>query len=391
MANGLNENSVSAWFRATLAVVNISSVLASVGIAFIFSGASARFLAFIFGASSLFVLQTLAADGTWVRRYIDHSSWFRSSWREWRSRDENPSSFWFHVFGGHLVPIFLLFISGRNSHASTLYSGLAAGTLQIYFLTSFLMSVLVAAIWYLLPMNWAVRFPSFAFIVHRDFFLYGFFALSVRVAKADGHISAQEITQLQNFMDDTLELSTRERNFARNVFAYTKSSSQSTYDIAKLCRRRYRSNPEVLATMIDLLLWLALAQNKKYSAELEAVQHISDIFGISESRFKKLRSDNLRQAGLESDEATQNDGSSKNQGKPKQEQTHIPHPYRVLESKPEDSWEAIKANYYRLLKQNHPDRLASRGVPKAALERAKRRTQEIVQAYNELKQLRGKK
>ncbi len=63
--------------------------------------------------------------------------------------------------------------------------------------------------------------------------------------------------------------------------------------------------------------------------------------------------------------------------------------YRELESKPEDSFESIKKNYRRLMKEHHYDSLVSKALPKEMLEFSQEKTKRLNEAYAAIKEQRG--
>lgn len=64
--------------------------------------------------------------------------------------------------------------------------------------------------------------------------------------------------------------------------------------------------------------------------------------------------------------------------------------YEILNSKPTDDWERIKANYKELVKEYHYDKLISKNLPKDLLEYSEKRLKEINEAYDHLKKLKNK-
>ncbi len=59
--------------------------------------------------------------------------------------------------------------------------------------------------------------------------------------------------------------------------------------------------------------------------------------------------------------------------------------YEILESKKTDSVETIKINYKRLVKDFHPDKISSKDLPKAFVDFAHQRFNEIQDAYEYIK------
>jgi len=63
--------------------------------------------------------------------------------------------------------------------------------------------------------------------------------------------------------------------------------------------------------------------------------------------------------------------------------------YETLESSKTDSFEMIKKNYRRLMKEYHYDSLVSQGLSEAEIKAAESKSQEINEAYSYIKKLRG--
>jgi len=63
--------------------------------------------------------------------------------------------------------------------------------------------------------------------------------------------------------------------------------------------------------------------------------------------------------------------------------------YKVLGVSPQDSDDDIKKVYRKLMSENHPDKLAGRGLPESMREMAEERTREITHAYDVIKDARS--
>jgi DnaJ like chaperone protein len=63
--------------------------------------------------------------------------------------------------------------------------------------------------------------------------------------------------------------------------------------------------------------------------------------------------------------------------------------YRVLETPPTASNDAIVKAYRRQLSRHHPDKLKANGLPESMIEHAKQRTQQIIEAYELIRERRG--
>ena len=63
--------------------------------------------------------------------------------------------------------------------------------------------------------------------------------------------------------------------------------------------------------------------------------------------------------------------------------------YEELESSPNDSFDIIKKNYRRLMKEYHYDSLISKGLPQDMLDYSEEKTKKLNEAYGAIKEVRG--
>ena len=80
-----------------------------------------------------------------------------------------------------------------------------------------------------------------------------------------------------------------------------------------------------------------------------------------------------------------------NQRPPNFGQSHstVNNHYEILESQPTDSMDVIKKNYRRLVKEYHYDSIASKDLPEDMIKFAQKKTQDLNEAYNAIKEARG--
>jgi len=63
--------------------------------------------------------------------------------------------------------------------------------------------------------------------------------------------------------------------------------------------------------------------------------------------------------------------------------------YEELESSSSDSFDVIKKNYRRLMKEHHYDSLISKGLPQDMLDFSQEKTKRLNEAYTAIKEVRG--
>jgi DnaJ like chaperone protein len=71
------------------------------------------------------------------------------------------------------------------------------------------------------------------------------------------------------------------------------------------------------------------------------------------------------------------------------QQSQLDDAYRVLGVSSSVSDAELKKAYRKLMSENHPDKLAGRGLPESMREMAEERTREISHAYDIIKQARS--
>ena len=96
---------------------------------------------------------------------------------------------------------------------------------------------------------------------------------------------------------------------------------------------------------------------------------------LSGKNYKYYRSYKYKQQDYSQNSYSNNDFSFNN----------IDRYYEILESSKNDSFEVIKKNYRRLIKEYHYDSIASKGLPEDMLQFAKEKTQELNEAYDAVK------
>ena len=63
--------------------------------------------------------------------------------------------------------------------------------------------------------------------------------------------------------------------------------------------------------------------------------------------------------------------------------------YKALEAAASDSDQDIVKAYRRQLSRHHPDKLKANGLPESMIEHAKQRTQQIIEAYELIRERRA--
>jgi len=187
-------------------------------------------------------------------------------------------------------------------------------------------------------------------------------SLAAKMAKADGHVTNDEIKAFDSFLSFDLGLSVEERQTIAKLFNQAKDSPEDAGAIARQFAQLIGFKPDVLQMMMELLFKIALADGQVHKNEEAYLQQIAAIFGLNPTAYQQIRALYIKE----------ND-----------------HAYQILGIKRSASDLEIKKAYHRLVKENHPDKLQARGVPEDFLKIAQEKMAEINQAYTDICKERG--
>lgn len=197
-------------------------------------------------------------------------------------------------------------------------------------------------------------------------FLDSTFAVMGALCKADGAVSRDEIKAAEALFE-RLHLSPEQRESAKEAFERGKAPNfaldAEVRKLARLCRGR----GPMLQTFLQLQLTAIAANGVVDPAEHEMLVRVARGLGLSENDVARLES--LLRASIS--------GSS---GK-----EQLNDAYAALGVSPSASDAQVKRAYRRLISENHPDKLASKGLPENMREVAEEKTREIAAAYERIK------
>ena len=193
-------------------------------------------------------------------------------------------------------------------------------------------------------------------------FFVGAFSMLAKLARADGQIAKAEIESIEKFMLYDLNLDPQSRRVAMNIFHAAIDSPQSFNDFAGQFHRQFRSQPQLLELMIDILIRVGTADGSLSQSEENLILSAVGIFGLSTDQYNRIKS--------------------------KYGQTDNHH-YAVLKTDASASNDEIKKQYRKLVSEYHPDKIASKGLPDEFTKFANDKFREIKEAYEAIKQERG--
>ncbi|HYZ33366.1 MAG TPA: molecular chaperone DjiA, partial [Crenalkalicoccus sp.] len=199
-------------------------------------------------------------------------------------------------------------------------------------------------------------------------FSIGVVVLSAKLAKCDGPVKRAEIDAFKRLFRIPPE-GLREIG---QLFDRARQSTEGFEPFADKLGEAFADNKGMLEDVLAALFQIARADGPLTRAEVAFLQRVQLSFGLDARSWERAREG--RTAGAAGGAAAQAAG---------------PDPYTVLGVPREASDEAVHQAWRRLMRENHPDSLAARGVPPAFVKRATDKVAEINAAWDRIKRERG--
>ncbi|NWN92362.1 co-chaperone DjlA [Marinobacter adhaerens] len=205
-------------------------------------------------------------------------------------------------------------------------------------------------------------------------FIESVFAVMGALCKADGVVSRDEIQMAEN-MFARFRLNAAQRETAKAAFNRGKSENFDLDAELEHFLRISGRQPAFLQMFLQVQVSAVAADGVVHPAEHKMLVRIARGLGLPESQVDQLeamlRGAHAGQAGSQRSTAQQTEDA-----------------YKVMGVSPSISDAELKKVYRKLMSENHPDKLAGRGLPESMREMAEQRTQEITHAYDVIKESR---
>ena len=206
-------------------------------------------------------------------------------------------------------------------------------------------------------------------------FLETVFILQGKLAKADGHISKQEIAHVEQFFQK-LGMSVEHK---QNAITQFKQGSGADFDIDPTLREFMTvcGNTHHLRQMLLVyLIVMALSDGSIVSSEECLLISIAHHLGYDEAAFRHMLDMVLNQSHFAGGQATS--------------ATALEDAYKALGVSKDSTDQEIKHEYRKLMSQYHPDKLMGQGLPEDMIAVATEQAQEVQVAYDLITKSRKK-
>ncbi len=208
-------------------------------------------------------------------------------------------------------------------------------------------------------------------------FVESVFAVMGALCKADGVVSGDEI-QMAETMFARFHLNKDQKAKAKAAFNRGKEPDFDLDAELNQFLQMGGRQPAFLQMFLQVQVSAVSADGVIHPAEHEMLVRIARGLGLPESQVDQLEA-MLR--GAHAGHANPGQSSTTQQ---------IDDAFTVLGVSPSTSDADIKKAYRKLMSENHPDKLAGKGLPETMREMAEERTQEISHAYDVIKGVRKK-
>lgn len=184
-------------------------------------------------------------------------------------------------------------------------------------------------------------------------------ALSAKMAKADGHVSRDEVTAFR----EVFHISPADEAGAARVFNLARQDVTGFEEYARRIKSMYGEDTEPLTDLLEGLFHIAMADGLYHPNEDVFLHEVSDIFGLGDRCFSKLRAQFVPDAERD--------------------------PYDVLGVAPNAPFDEVRAAWRAIVRETHPDRMISRGVPEEAVKIAEKKLIAVNRAWEAITEERA--
>ena len=177
-------------------------------------------------------------------------------------------------------------------------------------------------------------------------------ALGAKLAKVDGRAGDEEYAAFS----EVFHADERSQPDIRRLYNLARQTTHGFESYARRLAHRYQACPTLLEDVVDGLFHIAWSDGAVTASELEYLERVSSLFGLSPLTFRRLKATHL---GLAADD-----------------------PYAVLNVAPDASDDIVHAAWRRALSEAHPDRALARGLPAEYVEVAHAKAAAINMAFD---------
>jgi DnaJ like chaperone protein len=183
-------------------------------------------------------------------------------------------------------------------------------------------------------------------------------ALGAKLAKADGEAHAIEY----DVFHTVFQADAASEGAIRRLYQLARQTTRGFEGYARRLRKRYGACPQLLEDVLDGLFHIAASDGVVTGDELDYLERVCELFGLSPLTFRRLKATHL---GAANDD-----------------------PYVILGVAPDADDAAVRGAWRAQLSEAHPDRARARGLPAEFIEVAEAKAAAINAAFDEIQRER---
>ncbi|MDB5375054.1 MAG: DnaJ like chaperone protein [Belnapia sp.] len=187
--------------------------------------------------------------------------------------------------------------------------------------------------------------------------------LAAKLAKCDGPVKRAEIDTFKRLF----RIPPENMREVASLFDQARDSNDPAEPFAEKLGEAFQDNKGMLEDVLAALFQIARADGPLTRSEVSFLQGVQRGFGLDSTGWERAR-----------------DGFNPRAGQTAAAQSG-PDPYSILGVPKDASDEAVRQAWRKLMRENHPDSLASRGVPQEFVKRATDKVAEINAAWDRVK------
>ncbi|AXY02001.1 co-chaperone DjlA [Vibrio alfacsensis] len=216
------------------------------------------------------------------------------------------------------------------------------------------------------------------------------FAVMGHVAKAKGQVTKEEI-QLASAMMERMNLHGEQRRAAQDAFREGKESDFPLDDVLMRVKISSSGRFDLLQFFLELQISAAFADGAVHPSERNVLHKIARGLGFSSEqlerrlhmqeaafRFQSQGGFHGQQGQYQSSDWQQASQADK-----------LADAYEILDVSSDADSKTVKRAYRKLMNEHHPDKLMAKGLPPEMMNVAKEKSQEIQNAYDLIKKVKG--
>ncbi|SHO55631.1 co-chaperone DjlA [Vibrio quintilis] len=218
------------------------------------------------------------------------------------------------------------------------------------------------------------------------------FSVMGHVAKAKGKVTKEEI-HLATLMMERMNLTEAQKTAAQNAFRDGKSPDFPLEDTLEQVVQATGRRHDLLQFFLELQISAAFADGDLHPIERNLLHKIARGLGFSSEYLeRRLR---MQEAAFRFQRNARFGGGGGYQegaGSAYQEQQtadRLDDAYKLLGVDKDAEAGVVKKAYRKLMNEHHPDKLMAKGLPPEMMTVAKEKSQEIQQAYDLIKKVKG--